>query len=127
MISLLPGLLWIASLSASGAPDAYPQCENPAPDDGRPYMLCVAETESKIADARLNRQWRKTLTEVSRSGGPKARKQLLTRQRTWLRKRDRECNALAASSPVTQSGRNQMSCLTKLTEARTAELTQLAP
>ena len=126
MISFLPGLLWIAFLSSAAAPVLYPQCENPAPDERRPYMLCVTETDFEIADARLDRQWRRTLTDVTRSRGLKAKKQLLAEQRKWLQNRDRECDAVAASSPVTQSGRNQMSCLAQKTEARTAELMHMA-
>ena len=126
MISLLPGLLWIAIQTPASAANSYPQCENPAREDGRPYMLCVTETDFEIADARLNQQWRKTVDNVGRLRGSKAKKQLLAQQRKWLRDRDRECDAVAASSPVTQSGRNQMSCLTHITETRTTELMRIA-
>lgn len=125
MTFFVSALFWITFQSSPLEPHAYPECENPSSEDGRPYMLCVEETDFEIADARLNEQWRKTLTFVTRSRGPRSTKQLLREQRKWLLSRDRECRALASSSPVTQSGRNQMSCLAQKTEARTAELTQI--
>ena len=124
-MSFLPGLLWIALQSSMAVSPSYPKCENPSADDGRPYTLCVAETDFEVADAWLNRQWRKSLIYVSRTRGLKAKKQLLLEQRRWLRDRDRECDAVAASSPVTQSGRNQMSCLAQKTEERTTELIRM--
>lgn len=126
MLSLLPGLLWIAIQASADAPGPHQRCkDNPTPDDGRPYMLCLTETEFEIADARLNRQWRKTLTSVSRITGVKAKKQLLTEQRRWLLNRDRECNSVALSFPVQHSGTNQMACLTQITRRRTAVLAQM--
>lgn len=119
-------LLWTAAQSSTAAPQTYPQCEHSAADDGRPYTLCVSETDYEIAEARLNRQLQQTLAYARRNMGMKARKQLLSDQRAWLRNRDREYDAVAASSPVTPSGRNQMSCLAQITNARTAELLRMA-
>ena len=85
----------------------------------------MAETDFEIAEARLNRQWHKTLAHVSRIVGVKAKTQLIAEQRNWLQDRDRECDAVAASSPTTQSGRNQMMCLAQKTDVRAAELFQM--
>lgn len=89
-------------------------------------MLCVIETDFEIVDAQMHRQWRESLTFVSRKGGSKAKKLLLTDQKRWLQKRDRECDAVAASSPVQHSSTNQMACLAQMTKQRTAVLAQLA-
>lgn len=125
MIAFLPGILWIAFHAQAAPRDPYEECKNPAPDDGRPYMLCVTETDFELADAGLNRQWRERLEVVSREGGSKAEKELLKDQRRWLRNRDRECDFVAVSSPVQHSSTNQMACLAQMTKRRTAALAQM--
>ncbi|WP_420030978.1 lysozyme inhibitor LprI family protein [Sphingomonas flavescens] len=114
--------LWIALQASAATPDTYSRCENPAADDARPYILCVTETDFDRADVRLKAQWHRSLDYIGRSRGAKARKHLIADQRKWLRKRDRACDAVAASSPSTQSGRNQMSCLVQKTKARISKL-----
>ena len=95
------------------------------PEDGRPYTLCVSETDYERADLRLTRQWQKTLEYVSRTKGAEETERLRRSQDSWLRYREERCNAVAESSPVAQSGRNAMSCLAQFTDARTAELASM--
>jgi uncharacterized protein YecT (DUF1311 family) len=113
-------LAGVAQPSALGPNSA--SCDNPGPDDGRPYTLCVAEADFERADRKLNRQWALTLARVRARSGVAGERRLRSEQRKWLRARDRECEAMAGASPVTQAGRNEMDCLTLLTEKRTLRL-----
>jgi uncharacterized protein YecT (DUF1311 family) len=99
----------------------YPPVEECAGDD-RGYTLCAAEMAFEQADLELNRQWAVTLAHVLASAGERGAERLRDEQRQWVSDRDRECEALAADSPSTQSGRNQTSCMALLTEERTVEL-----
>ena len=101
-------------------------CESPATDDSRPYTLCLAETDFERAGAQLKRQWAITLASVRARKGATAARRLRDEQRRWALRRDRQCEAVAGASPVTQSGRNQMGCLAQLTDRRTARLKALA-
>ena len=101
-------------------------CEEPGEDDFRPFTLCVAETEFERAELELNRQWAVTLAHVRANTGESSALRLRNEQRKWLRDRNRQCEALAAASPVTQAGRNEMGCMAQLTEKRTAQLNALA-
>jgi uncharacterized protein YecT (DUF1311 family) len=110
-----------ADPTPSGLPPATP-CDNPDPDDARPYTLCLAEADFEQSEALLQRQWAITLTRVRDRKGVSAARRLSAEQRSWVLRRDRECEALAGASPATQSGRNQMGCLAQLTDERTAQL-----
>ena len=74
------------------------------------------------ADAALNRQWEETLRARAA-----AAEQLRTAQRAWLAYRDAQC---ASATPAVASADIQASeqtlCRTRLTEARTHELADLA-
>jgi len=97
-------------------------CREPSEDDLRPFALCVAETRFERADLELNRQWAVTLAHVRANRGESSARRVRNEQREWMSNRDRECGALAAPSPVTQAGRNEMGCMAQLTEKRTAQL-----
>jgi uncharacterized protein YecT (DUF1311 family) len=126
-MALVLSVLLLAGAAPSAAVDPNASsCENPTPDDARPYTLCLAETDFERAELKLNRQWRITLARVTANGGIAAERKLRTEQQKWLRARNRECEALAADSPLTQAGRNQMSCLAKLTEERVSQLKRMA-
>ena len=74
------------------------------------------------ADAALNRQWQDTLT-----ARPAGAEQLRAAQRAWLTYRDMHCASAVpsvASPEVTTSER--LLCRTRLTEARTRELADIA-
>ena len=74
------------------------------------------------ADAALNRQWEETLRARAA-----AAEQLRTAQRAWLTYRDAQCQSVipsVASAQVQTS--EQTLCRTRLTEARTHELADLA-
>jgi uncharacterized protein YecT (DUF1311 family) len=74
------------------------------------------------ADAALNRQWQETLT--ARAAGAE---QLRTAQRAWLAYRDAQCESAVpsvASAEIQTSER--LLCRTRMTEARTHELAELA-
>ena len=116
-------LLEVATASASAGAAA---CENPAPDDARPYTLCVAETDFEQATVELERQWTISIARVRALKGARAARLLRDEQRQWMRRRDRDCEKLAGASPTTQAGRNQMACLAIWTEKRTAQLRTLA-
>ena len=119
-------LIEIAAAPAARANSPAATCESPAPDDARPYTLCLAETDFERAQARLQRQWAITLAHLRAHQGTTAARRLRDEQRRWVRRRDRECEDLAGASPVTQAGRNQMGCLAQLTDQRTAQLKALA-
>ena len=115
-------------LLAQSAPatTARYDCDNPSPDDGRPYTLCLAETDFDHQQAMLNRQFSITLKRIRARLGITAERRLRTQQRKWTRERDRRCEAEAAATPVTQNGRNQMACRSQLTAERTRFLKRVA-
>ena len=88
----------------------------------RPLTLCLAERSFERADAKLNTQWAITFPYVKAKKGPEAARKLRLEQRNWIKRRDRECEAIAAPTPTPQQGRNLMSCMAELTDQRTAEL-----
>lgn len=123
MLILLPLLL----LEAAGQPATArtPEeiaCENPAENDGRPYTLCVEETRFNRMEKELDAQLKLTLASVEASKGPAATETLRSSQHGWVNRRDSECPAFAATMPVTQQGRSDMSCRAGMTEVRIAEL-----
>lgn len=97
-------------------------CQEPSKGDLRPFTLCVAEARLERADLELNRQWAVALAHVKANGGESSARRFRKEQRKWISDRDRECGALAAASPVTQAGRNEMGCIAQMTEKRTAQL-----
>ena len=123
---LLFVLLNVASDPVTVAPPGVISCENPPPNDARPYTLCLAEAEFERAKANLDRQLKITIAQVEVARGASAANRLRDEQLKWVKLRDSECEALAGESPSTQVGRNEMSCLAQRTEARTAEIMALA-
>lgn len=121
---MLLALLLLAH-AAAAMPMAV-NCDNPSPDDTRPYTLCVAETEFHQEEARLTRQFKMTLARVRLRHGTTAERRLRREQRAWVRARDRGCEAIAAPSPVTQEGRNEMACRSRVTAERTKHLRRIA-
>ena len=119
-------LVQVATMPPSPVDPQVASCETPSADDPRPYNLCVAETRFEQADLELNRQWAATLAHVKAKRGAEGARRLHDKQRKWISDRDRECEALAAASPVTQAGRNEMSCMDILTVKRTAKLKAIA-
>jgi uncharacterized protein YecT (DUF1311 family) len=120
---LLALLLFVDA--APRSPTAF-NCENPSPDDARPYTLCLAETDFDREEARLNRQLKITLARVRSKSGVTAERRLRHEQRLWLRNRDRKCEAVAAPTPVTQEGRNEMACRSQITADRIKYLHRVA-
>ena len=94
--------------------------------DDRGYSLCVAETHFNEAEAKLGRQWALTLSHVKAREGARAARHLRNEQAKWIKHRDSHCQALAAGSPVTQQGRNYLSCMELLTAKRTVQLKAIA-
>lgn len=94
-------------------------------DSGQPYTLCLAEWYFEQSDNRLNDQWEKSFTAVMARKGQTAANRLRTEQRRWIKNRDRECDAVVANSPVTQQGRNGLSCMSLKTDERTLYLKNL--
>jgi len=125
-MQMLASLLLFAAQPAIPATPEEIACENPSPDDGRPYTLCLAETWFNQTEAALGIQLRTTLARVEAGRGPNAADRLRSEQREWVTRRDRECQAYAATTPVTQHGRNDLSCRAQKTEARIAELKAVA-
>jgi uncharacterized protein YecT (DUF1311 family) len=121
---LLPFLLLIESPAPPPPPSDHP-IEACVGDD-RGYTLCVAEADFERAELEMNRQWAVTISHVQTGKGSTAARYLRNEQRKWIGNRSRQCEALAAASPVTQQGRNQMSCMARLTEQRTAQLKAMA-
>jgi uncharacterized protein YecT (DUF1311 family) len=123
------GLMSLLLLAASAQPEAIQPdpspCDNPAPEDARPYTLCLAETWFNEAEATLNTQWQITLAHTRTHGGAGAERRLRKEQRQWLHDRDRECAAFARSTPVTQTSRNELSCSAQIDERRTTYLRRL--
>jgi len=120
---LLTLLLFAQTAPTTPAPF---NCENPSPDDARPYTLCLAETAFDQEEVRLNRQLKITLARVRARSGINAERRLRHEQRAWVRARNRKCEAIAAPTPVTQNGRNQMACRSQLTAERTKYLKRIA-
>ena len=96
-----------------------PEC----PGDAEPAAInaCLNRVFTRV-DAALNRQWEETLRARAA-----AAEQLRTAQRAWLAYRDAQC---ASATPAVASADIQASeqtiCRTRLTEARTHELADLA-
>ena len=126
MSGLMLFLLWVAVAQPEAVRPTSSPCENPAPEDARPYTLCLAETSFDQAEASLNAQWQITLAHARAQGGAGAERRLHKKQRQWLRARDRECSEFARTTPVTQTSRNELSCSAQLDERRTAYLRRLA-
>ena len=68
---LLFVLLNVASDPVTVATPDVISCENPPPNDARPYALCLAEAEFERATANLDRQLKITIAqfEVAREVG----------------------------------------------------------
>ncbi|HYD11385.1 MAG TPA: lysozyme inhibitor LprI family protein [Allosphingosinicella sp.] len=96
-----------------------PDCpENPEPAQ---LMQCLERGLTR-ADAALNRQWQEALTAL-----PNSAEQLRTAQRAWLAYRDAHCAvAIPAVASVETQNLEGVLCRTRLTEARTRELADLA-
>src|SRR5687767_7034861 len=96
---LLPLYLLIELVAAPAARANSPasSCESPAKDNGRPYTLCLSETDFEQSKALLQRQWTITLARVRARQGLAAARRLRADQRRWLLHRDRECEALAGA------------------------------
>jgi uncharacterized protein YecT (DUF1311 family) len=96
-----------------------PEC--PGDAEQAEINACLNRVFTRV-DAALNRQWQETLT-----ARPGAAEQLRTAQRAWLSYRDAHC---ASATPSVASAEIQASeqtlCRTRLTEARTHELADLA-
>ena len=105
---------------------AASECEDPSPDDSRPYTLCLAETDLDRKEIRLNRQLRITLARVWSRHGAAAERRLRHEQRVWLRARNHRCAAFAATIPITQDARNELACRAQLTAERTQHLNHIA-
>jgi uncharacterized protein YecT (DUF1311 family) len=93
------------------------------PDDADQAAInqCLERLFSR-ADAALNTQWRETL--AARPGGAAT---LQTAQRAWLAFRDAHCESVtpAVASAEIQASEGLL-CRTRLTEARTRELADIA-
>lgn len=96
-----------------------PEC----PGDAEPAQMtaCLNGAFTR-ADAALNRQWEEALHAL-----PSAAEQMRTAQRAWLTYRDAHCRSVMPSvaSPEIQVTESVI-CRTRLTEARTHELADLA-
>ncbi len=119
-------MIWLLLAIAEPTFDAEIAACSPTEEEIRPLTLCLAERSFERADARLNVQWSITFAHVKHKDGSKAAQRLRKAQRTWIKKRDQECDAEAAPSPTTQHGRNWMGCLAVKTEKRTEELRKIA-
>jgi uncharacterized protein YecT (DUF1311 family) len=96
-----------------------PEC----PGDGEQAAIneCLNRVFTR-ADAALNRQWQETLT-----ARPAAADQLRTAQRAWLAYRDAHCASAVPSVANAQVQTSEQTlCRTRLTEARTHDLADLA-
>ena len=120
---LLPLLLLEAA--AQSTPASTPEeiaCDNPADNDSRPFNLCVEETRFNRIQAELDPQLKLTLASVEARNGSAVAEALRKSQQAWVNRRESECQAFAATMPVTQGGRNYASCQAGMTEVRIAEL-----
>ena len=104
---------------------AASECEDPSPDDFRPYTLCLAETDLDRKEIRLDRQLRITLARVASRHGIAAERRLRKEQRVWLQARNHKCAAFAVSTPITQEARNELACRAQLTAERTKQLKRI--
>ena len=104
----------------------YPDCENPRPNDHRPYTLCLSETDFDRAEAEMQREWALTMARVKVRQGLTAARSLQSKQGKWEVRRDRKCQNFAKDTPVTQVGRNYMDCMARMTTERTAYLKGIA-
>jgi uncharacterized protein YecT (DUF1311 family) len=102
------------------------ELRGPNPDcPGEPPQAEINQCLDRVftrVDAALNRQWQETLT-----ARPAAAEQLRTAQRAWLTYRDAHCESAipsVASAEIQTSER--LLCRTRMTEARTHELADLA-
>jgi uncharacterized protein YecT (DUF1311 family) len=120
---LLSLLLFVQAARATTA--AY-ESDNPSAADGRPYTLCLAETDFDREEAKLDRQLKLTLARVRSRLGLVAERRLRHEQSAWVWARDRKCEATAAATPVTQEARNEMACRSILTVERTKHLKRIA-
>lgn len=96
-----------------------PEC----PGDGEQAAIneCLNGVFTR-ADAALNRQWQETLT-----ARPASAEQLRTAQRAWLAYRDAHCASAVPSVANAQVQTSEQTlCRTRLTEARTHDLADLA-
>jgi uncharacterized protein YecT (DUF1311 family) len=116
--------LFLFAQAASATPAAA-ACDNPSRDDARPYTLCLAEIDLEQEEMRLNRQLRITLARVRARFGIAAERRFRHEQREWARARNRKCEAMAAATPVTQNGRNEMACRSQLNAERIRHLKQI--
>ncbi|MCL6698114.1 MBL fold metallo-hydrolase [Sphingomonas sp. NSE70-1] len=120
---LLPLLLLEAAAQpATGRTPEEIACDNPADSDGRPFNLCVEETRFNRIQAELDAQLKLTLASVEERKGSAVAEALRNSQQAWVNRRESECQAFAATMPVTQSGRSYASCQARMTEVRIAEL-----
>lgn len=124
-MSLLLLFLVLFADPATSASTSYHPVEA-CVDDDRGYTLCVAETDFERAQSELNQQWTVALSHVEASQGARVARRLRSEQRKWIRHRERHCEVESAGSPVTQRGRNYMSCMDLLTQRRTAQLRAIA-
>lgn len=122
-------------------PIDLPDCDQEAADFGvQQAMNMCAHREFLIADGKLNAQWKLTRSEMKRrdaqwdeAGGPDWDERpgyfasLLEAQRAWLTYRDAHCRS---GGYVARGGSLEpllvSTCKTTLTEARTAQLRELA-
>jgi uncharacterized protein YecT (DUF1311 family) len=96
-----------------------PEC----PGDGEQAQIneCLNGVFTRV-DAALNRQWEETL-----HARPNGADQLRTAQRAWLAYRDAHCESVVPSVASAQVQTSEQTlCRTRLTEARTHELADLA-
>jgi uncharacterized protein YecT (DUF1311 family) len=92
------------------------------PDQTAQFTLCLAERSFERSDRRLNDQWAITYPHVKVTEGRRAARKLREVQRVWIKKTERECDSVAAPTPVTQQNRNFLGCMSSATDKRTAEL-----
>jgi uncharacterized protein YecT (DUF1311 family) len=82
---------------------------------------CLDRVFTRV-DAALNRQWQETLT-----ARPASAEQLRTAQRAWLAYRDAHCASAVPSVANAQVQTSEQTlCRTRLSEARTHDLADLA-
>lgn len=79
-----------------------------------------AAIAQESADEELNRYWRAAVERLEGDKKTETLTQLRASQRTWLRFRDAECEAVAASwRPGSIASTMQGECVDRLTRART--------
>lgn len=116
---LLPLTLALAAPAAAQELD----CSDPGGLSQQEMNAC-AWADYEAADAELNRVWTEAISAARRLG---AGDELLEAQRAWLPFRDAAC---AAEAAVFEGGTLapflRATCLTRLTERRTKDLSQFA-